>query len=393
MGEISNIEEGIVIDGKETKGKEKTEKTRDDFYGSDRKDFYDDFKKYILDIIKNSTTKKYKYFSDSGKNYGKIIALNAPWGYGKSFFCEVLANDLRRGTEGADGKKIIVKNINAWNAQKYKNPLYAFILANDNDDDIYEDIKMSISLDLPFFTIDMEGNDIHKEFSDLKKRYEMIQNPNEDEHILYIIDELDRCSPAYIMDFLEVLQYVISMNCAVVSVNLNALNETFTKLYGAVGEKYYDKIFYDWADLPFGEYEFISLVSNYYSDDIKDEVSFSNYHDSLSIIFKALLSMKNNITPRDIYKNLDSRDNVIKGHIQGKTWPTYPGIISDNAGDYGYHAYLYALACKFYGKVFQYEDMDKKIKEVFEIKVDEIDEKHKKIIFKHLNYRLFGIWM
>lgn len=236
-----------------------------------RKKFFEEFQTSIDNIIENPIdTGDEIIITNTQKNYGKIIALDGPWGSGKTFFINKLCDEL-------EAKDYRVIKINALAMQKYKDPMYAFLVDESN---ISLDLRMSLMFNLG--PISIEGSTTlskqKKEYANLLKKYESIRTSTQGEKVVYVIDELDRCNPKYAMDFLEILQHVVSMNCAIVSVNFKVLEKSFSTIFGEHDENYYDKIFYKIEQLP---YSLNIFMEKMYDFDIVSKGAYSLYLEAL----------------------------------------------------------------------------------------------------------------
>lgn len=145
----------------------------------------------------------------------RAIALNANWGEGKSFFINMLNDEL------AKDKMSLV--FNAWKYDKYNDPIHALIaFINDTEKDhpdYFEEIKnengielnKSIALTVPFVTVgvsaDKDINGIAKNTLDLTAIYKNIFDQILNKIDFLFIDELDRCNPEFALKIIEVFKH------------------------------------------------------------------------------------------------------------------------------------------------------------------------------------------
>lgn len=323
----------IIMESKADKKVEVESELYNNLYDS-KKEFFNTFKENIINIIDNPEKKFSRNIVNTDKNLGKIIALNASWGLGKTYFIDCLEDVIEKENKNRDKNKVInVKKINAWEAQKYGKPIFAFLLEGKGYKRIKASVSLGINLGPASAGVDLESYDdeIKKEIESVNKKYNKIVKNNE--VILYLIDELDRCNPSYILEFLETLQYVVSMNCAVVSVNLKALDRLLESTHVEDEEKYYDKIFYDKSDLPFTEDDFAKIL--------KDELNIENYEFEFKNLYISLNALTK-VTPRLTYKMIDNKRDIFE-KIFSRDDYIYNNIRFDYQ-EYGIHAIYYFAA-------------------------------------------------
>lgn len=323
----------IIMESKADKKVEIESELYNNLYDS-KKDFFNTFKDHIISIVDNPDKKFSRNIVNTEKNLGKIIALDASWGLGKTYFIDCLEDVIKKENKSRDKNKAIkVKKINAWEAQKYGKPIYAFLLEGKGHKRIKASVNLGINL-IPFsagLDLELYDDEIKKEIKSVNNKYDKILKNNE--VILYLIDELDRCNPSYVLDFLETLQYVVSMNCAVVSVNLKALDRLLESVHVEGEENYYDKIFYEEFELPFTRDDFAKIL--------KEELKIENWELEFKNLYTSLNALTK-VTPRLTYKMIDNKRNIFEKIFNKNNYRCYN--IRFNYEQYGSHAIYYFAA-------------------------------------------------
>ena len=189
---------------------------------------------FLVDIIKNSNN-----YKRDVENLSYIMAIDAPWGTGKTFLIKKLAEKLKQ-----DDKTSVIE-YNAWQHDYTKHPLeslaYEILKSDavdktqkDNIEKVFNAIKTlayGVTKDLYSQfgnTIDAfkqvidngGGNDNEKKLcsafiyeqdvlnlcrESLKKACDF-----RDKKVIVLIDELDRCKPLFAIELLEVVKHLLT---------------------------------------------------------------------------------------------------------------------------------------------------------------------------------------
>lgn len=275
-----------------------------------------EFVKFMENLIENSDVYKR---NDESLSY--VIALDSPWGTGKSFFIDLLIIDIE------NNEKLRVVKYNAWENDYNDNafnPLIYDILnsnclqfstTNDADKEIARNILKNVfnigvvfskqllketvknktgfdiesaldealktGKDLKLFMLEQIPNlaeleEQRKSFEGFKK---YLSNATEKlakkgEKLVIIIDELDRCKPTFAVQTLEIVKHIFDVKNTVFifSVDLQQLSYSLSSIYGqgfdAVG---YLRRFFDYiAKLP------VSDIKEYIAEKIEEIDSIPN---------------------------------------------------------------------------------------------------------------------
>lgn len=215
----------------------------------DRTGFIDN----VMTIIKNCKTQKEE----------TSFSINGNWGYGKSFILDRLQDKLSE-----DKANYIVLRYDSWKYDYYEEPLVALI-SNIADQLLGENGATTTLADkakkaagrVAFeFAVAFAGplalalrvgekalksyqeseKDSHKydNYSTLKKSLKIIQELiveiAEEKQLVLMIDELDRCLPAYQIKVLERIHHVIvgTNTMVIYALNPKQLSETIRQIYG-----------------------------------------------------------------------------------------------------------------------------------------------------------------
>lgn len=211
----------------------------------------------------------------SGIRSSCTFALNGPWGSGKSFILNILEQQLR---EYQDGRKFIVFHYNCWQYDYYDEPLIAIVSAMLDDIDEYAHLfpqkirevtgqGLAVAKQvLQKVALSFLENKIGIDFSDLPEIIENVQDETssafEEEHgydnyyafhkkmeqareelsriaenqtLVIVVDELDRCLPNYAIKTLERLHHLFArLNNTVVLMALDKrqLENTIRQIFG-----------------------------------------------------------------------------------------------------------------------------------------------------------------
>ncbi len=192
-----------------------------------------------MDLLNAVSNNVIKYLNNPHLNRN-VVCLDATWGEGKTHFLrEYLIPNLEK--RKIQGKPLKVIYINAWENQKYRDPILAFL-----DHSKLGGHSFALGLNLGVASISTEINNSSEviEYAKLvdevhKKEQELLSESN----VVIIIDELDRCNPEYAMKFIEMIQHSAYMKSVIVAANMKAMNAFISHIYGEEFSSYYDKIF------------------------------------------------------------------------------------------------------------------------------------------------------
>ena len=192
-----------------------------------------------------------------------VLAITGKWGYGKSFFCQLLKNELVN-------KEIAIVYFNAWENDFCREPLPAIIaeigsLFPKEEETLLELKKVGISLlksgvpqiiklltggvfDLKGVVEDVVSTATTDNFSQkideysatkeniktFKQKLKLLVSEKDHKKIVIIIDELDRCRPIFAIEVLEIIKHLFSVDGVsfVISIDYNQLGASIRKLYG-----------------------------------------------------------------------------------------------------------------------------------------------------------------
>lgn len=288
------------------------------------------YDKYHVDRVEEINTlkeliKNREYYKENSQE-GISILINGSWGSGKTTFI----NDLCKNIESDKEYKII--KYDSFEYDFYDNPyipLFSFLqdklkISIDVDrltkitskqigkvllntsytvvntlfriktgkslDELkkqFEEVKKSFD----------EENNVYKEFKDLEKIKTDIKNiiktKAKNKPIIFVIDELDRCNPAFAIGTLEILKYFLDIKNFIIILSLDEkqLQESVKTIYGqGMNSDIYFSKFFDYK-LNLGRLTFSKIL---------DQSSVINIPDilpSVDHIFDVL-----NVSARDSHK-------------------------------------------------------------------------------------------
>lgn len=244
----------------------------------------------------------------------KVYSVSAPFGYGKTFFCEKLKSCLE-----IDGFDVVKLNI--WEMDFYENPLIPLLFKLN---ELYEQQGKSLptklidtTLNMGTKTISVLGNmvgsivskaiatqtgvgiDIWDQIKDVYSSQSIYENYKEHHNalselktalsdwvkakhkpIIVIIDELDRCKPDYAIKTLEVLKHFfdISEFVFVLALDEQQLKSSVENLFGSINFDGYKRKFINNTFLlptpdysSFSEYLFKKSELGYLISKIREE--------------------------------------------------------------------------------------------------------------------------
>ncbi|MCY4234436.1 MAG: P-loop NTPase fold protein [Bacteroidetes bacterium] len=196
------------------------------------------------------------------------IAIDAPWGYGKSTFLELWAKDLQKN-------EFSVIQVNAWETDYFSNPLLVIVgemmkqfedndtsgvfknielsqlkecfpkifsiapkiiasrigINSDDYAEIVSQIQSNLSIQVDQYQEQLKSvEEFRSKLKDIaEKIHRKTQKP-----LVVLIDELDRCRPNYAVEFLEVVKHLIGVKHIVYAfaMNRSELAHTVTGCYG-----------------------------------------------------------------------------------------------------------------------------------------------------------------
>lgn len=206
------------------------------------------------------------------------IAIDSPWGTGKSVFLEKFENMLMEDYP----EKIRVVHYNAWQNDFWKNAFEPFAntifrhdlfweeLANETLRDTSKHLmdaaknvgiaflkaQLSSVVDVAYLEkagigfldglkeeMDQSPNSVGKEYRDYTKSIQQLQNAMgdflkkslPDGKLVIIIDELDRCRPTFAIDTLEIIKHIMDVQNVVYvfALDVKQLGATIKQIYGA----------------------------------------------------------------------------------------------------------------------------------------------------------------
>ena len=187
-----------------------------------------------------------------------VFSINAPWGGGKSYFIENLAELI--------GDEAICISYNAWESDFYNNPLiplvteimYKLEQVISKKDEIYSDlidikkivksifVKTSFSIGINGFGITYDPNKptIKSDYITLKNLKEKLRNglgfiqEKLNKNIIIFVDDLDRCNPKYAIETLETIKHFFGIKniIFVLAVDKKQVENIVKTIYGIAPE-------------------------------------------------------------------------------------------------------------------------------------------------------------
>ena len=340
-----------------------------------------------IQAIRKIIEKSEDLFTD---DVAKAIAINSPWGTGKTKFIDSLIEDLK------NDNNIKVIKFNAWESDYFEHPILPLTKSivtsirnssNTNDglkgriDDFLEVegnwkalvgiakiISNSFLGKVKLDTVKEVAEFIYNEnISDTKKLEKQINRLNnvqydliasirnffsaisasiENGKIVVLIDELDRCRPNFAIELLEVVKHLYSPSKNIIfifSVDMEQIKHSIATIYGVNMDSYgYLRRFFTYIlDLP--EIPLDSYIELKYNEIIKDKVSSSG---NIKILIDELFNKvpgkeKLTINPRAplyrIYRELNlslrDLDIIIQNTILFLTITKYRGEIDNTKED------------------------------------------------------------
>ncbi len=191
----------------------------------------------------------------------KVIALNAPYGFGKTFFLERWAKHLR----AEEGNPFVVMEFSAWDVDFADHALVPLVytlmeeLKNqkllDEQSELYVKfsrvatdvvkhvVKEKTGVDVDSISLggaSFEFNDFIKrkdamaEFKSVLKEVVVECRSKKDQKLVIIIDELERCRPTFAIQLLEVVKHLFDVEgiIFVLGTDREQLGHTISNIYG-----------------------------------------------------------------------------------------------------------------------------------------------------------------
>ena len=216
-----------------------------------------------------------------------VFSINAPWGGGKSYFIENLAELI--------GDEAICISYNAWESDFYNNPLvplvteimYKFEQVISKKDEIYSDLidikkivksifdKTSFSIGINGFGITYDPNKptIESDYIALKNLKEKLRSglgfiqEKLNKNIIIFVDDLDRCNPKYAIETLETIKHFFGIKniIFVLAVDKKQVENIVKTIYGIAPET---------SDIEGYLKKFIDVEFNLPAPDYKEFIDF-----------------------------------------------------------------------------------------------------------------------
>jgi hypothetical protein len=182
-----------------------------------------------------------------------VIAIEGPWGVGKTYFSHLLIDKINDGTQAV--------YINAWERDFIDDPILTILrgvikqLEKNGKpiEDIKKKSKKYLKIAYPYLIDSITGGVISKDLIDdltdnyfkqkdtreelledviilLKKLVSYLDN----QKLLIIIDELDRSRPSYAIEFIERIKHLFNIEGVIflLSINRPQLEKSIRKIYG-----------------------------------------------------------------------------------------------------------------------------------------------------------------
>ena len=194
-----------------------------------------------------------------------VVSVDGPWGSGKTAFLAMCSAELRRRAEQTQPaeqaqRQVRVIDFNAWQQSYTNNPLVDLVSAITSElgSSWASDLKttlLDVSLHLAKIgsrgLIDRDAirpkesstfdpwHDAHSKVGELQDALKRACGEPSDlggaGRIVILIDELDRCRPAYALDLIETVRHLFAVDGVVVVLALNReeLCHSIQSLYGA----------------------------------------------------------------------------------------------------------------------------------------------------------------
>ncbi len=216
-----------------------------------------------------------------------VFSINAPWGGGKSYFIENLAELI--------GNKAICISYNAWESDFYNNPLvplvteimYKLEQVIPEKDEIFKDLietkktikgifdKITFNASIAAFGITYDPNKptVESDYIALKNLKEKLRNglgfiqEKLNKNIIIFVDDLDRCNPKYAIETLETIKHFFGIKniIFVLAVDKKQVENIVKTIYGIAPET---------SDIEGYLKKFIDVEFNLPEPDYKEFINF-----------------------------------------------------------------------------------------------------------------------
>ncbi|MBS6552392.1 MAG: hypothetical protein KH321_00430 [Clostridium sp.] len=216
-----------------------------------------------------------------------VFSINAPWGGGKSYFIENLAELI--------GDKAICISYNAWESDFYNNPLvplvteimYKLEQVISEKDEIFNDLiktkktikgifdKITFNASIGAFGITYDPNKptIESDYIALKNLKEKLRSglrfiqEKLNKNIIIFVDDLDRCNPKYAIETLETIKHFFGIKniIFVLAVDKKQVENIVKTIYGIAPET---------SDIEGYLKKFIDVEFNLPAPDYKEFIEF-----------------------------------------------------------------------------------------------------------------------
>ncbi len=183
-----------------------------------------------------------------------VFSINAPWGGGKSYFIENLAQLI--------GDEAVCISYNAWESDFYNNPLvplvteliYKLEQIISEEDEIYKDLietkntiskilnKLSFGISISRFNISFDPNKkaLDSDYISLKNLKEKLRSglafiqEKLNKKIIIFVDDLDRCNPKYAIETFETIKHFFGIKniIFVLAVDKKQVENIVKTIYG-----------------------------------------------------------------------------------------------------------------------------------------------------------------
>lgn len=243
------------------------------------------------------------------------LVINGVWGSGKTTFIDLFQNEINT----INNKLFEILKFNAWNIDYFNDPLEPFVSFLIKKKNIFNSFGIDIMksmLNLVNLNLNKTMNLFFKNKN--TKNLELVKNKYDklNKKLIFIIDDLDRCSPKFCIRLFELIKHLVNHNNVIFIAlfNWNQMNKSIHNLYGLDysenNEFYLEKIFdYKW-DLPIpSKLEIISnrlknidhiwLFDDIQGCDIDAKIEFINF---VSLLFNDDFSIREINRVIDEYK-------------------------------------------------------------------------------------------
>lgn len=207
------------------------EDVRKNFNFLGRERFYIDLKESLIDLQGNVN-----------------VALNGSWGSGKTFLIKKFIDDID------NNEKVFGFYFNAWENDYFESPIYAMINSLLDDEEFNnvfqesvrgdDEIDMHYGFGFSIFNVTpTQSNKYDEILSSLKNSKYSIQlinhllvnyMINKNKRMIFIIDELDRCKPNFVISLLEQIKHIRHESIVFLFiVDSKQLEKTINGFYGS----------------------------------------------------------------------------------------------------------------------------------------------------------------